>query len=262
MPSQADSIRQFVIENLNRLASIEGEHLAIRAGDVSRSMRLPRVPNICSVLERPQFQREAGLELVDRRGPPQSTTTTFVYRRISGAVPPAGPPSSASPIPTAARMREDGPTAEAGVLPHADLCLVSCGRRKVSNAVPAKDLYCSPQFRMTRQLVESQGWPWFILSAKHGLLDPKRMTEPYDKTLNTMGAVERREWADTVMDALRPRLAGVGSVVVFAGEVYRQHLEPKLRRRCIEVHVPMEGLRQGEQLAWLSAQLARLRKPK
>ena len=159
-------------------------------------------------------------------------------------------------------MREDGPTAEAGVLPHADLCLVSCGRRKVSNAVPAKDLYCSPQFRMTRELVESQGWPWFILSAKHGLLDPKRMTEPYDKTLNTMGAVERREWADTVMDALRPRLAGVGSVVVFAGEVYRQHLEPELRRRCIEVHVPMEGLRQGEQLAWLSAQLARLRKPK
>lgn len=67
--------------------------------------------------------------------------------------------------------------------------------------------------------MESQGWPWFILSAKHGLLDPERMTEPYDKTLNTMGAVERREWAETVMDALHPRLAGVRSVVIFAGEV-------------------------------------------
>lgn len=262
MPSQADSIRRFVIENLDGLASIEGEHLAIRAGDVARSMRLPRVPNICNALGGRQFQVKAELVLVERRGPLQSTTTTFVYKRISGAAPPAASPSSASPIPTAARMREDGPTAEGAPLPHADLCLVSCGRRKVSNAVPAKDLYCSPQFRMTRQIVESQGWPWFILSARHGLLDPERRTEPYDKTLNTMGAVERREWAETVMDALHPRLAGVRSVVIFAGEVYRQHLEPELRRRCIEVHVPMEGLRQGEQLAWLSAQLARLRKPK
>ena len=147
-------------------------------------------------------------------------------------------------------------------LPVADLCLVSCGRRKVSNAVPAKDLYCSPQFRKTRQLVESQGWPWFILSAKHGLLDPERKTEPYDMTLNNMGAAERREWAKTVMDALEPRLARVRSVVIFAGETYRKHLATDLCSRGIEVHVPMEGLLQGEQLAWLNAQLARLEKPK
>ena len=59
------------------------------------------------------------------------------------------------------------------------------------------------------------------------------------------------------MDALRPRLAGVRSVVVFAGETYREHLEPELRRRGIAVHVPMEGLLQGQQLAWLNAQSAR-----
>ena len=157
-------------------------------------------------------------------------------------------------------MNEGGPTAEGAPLPDADLCLVSCGRRKVSNAVPAKDLYCSPQFRKTRELVESQGWPWFILSAKHGLLDPERRTEPYDMTLNNMGAAERREWAKTVMDALEPRLTGVRSIVIFAGETYRKHLAPDLCSRGIEVHVPMEGLLQGEQLAWLNAQLARLKK--
>ena len=161
-----------------------------------------------------------------------------------------------------ALLREVVPRTESASLPAADLCLVSCGRRKVPNAVPAKDLYCSPQFRKTRELVESQGWPWFILSAKHGLLDPKRKTEPYDKTLNTMAAAERKEWAETVMDALHPRLAGVRVVVIFAGEVYRKYLEPELRRRGIEVQVPMEGLRQGEQLAWLSAQLALLEEPK
>ena len=254
MPSQADRIRQFVIENLNRLASIEGEHLAIRAGDVARSMRLPRVPNICNALGGRQFQVKAELVLVERRGPFQSTTTTFVYKRISGAAPQAGPPSSASPIPTAPRMTEGGSKAEGAPLPDADLCLVSCGRRKVQNAVPAKDLYTSDRFQKTRRLVEREGWPWFILSAKHGLLDPERMTECYDMTLNNMGTAERREWAITVMDALKPRLAGVRSVIVFAGENYRKHLVPELRRRGIEVHV--RSLKPGKQLKWLNDQLA------
>ena len=258
MSSQADRIRQFVIENLGRLASIEGEHLAIRAGDVARSMRLPRVPNICNALGGRQFQAKAELVLVERRGPFQSTTTTFVYKRISGAAPQAGPPSSASPILIAPRMTEGGSKAEGAPLPDADLCLVSCGRRKVQNAVPAKDLYTSDRFQKTRRLVEREGWPWFILSAKHGLLDPERMTECYDMTLKTMDAGARRDWARTVLVSLEPHLAGVQSIVIFAGALYREHLEPVLRGRGIEVHV--RSLRQGEQSAWLNAQLARPRR--
>ena len=138
-------------------------------------------------------------------------------------------------------------------LPDADLCLVSCGAAKLGRAAPAKALYTSGRFQKTRQIIEREGWSWFILSAKHGLLEPEQEIEPYDMTLNTMSAAERREWAKIVMDTLQPRLAGVRSVVVFAGEAYRQHLVPELRRRGIAVHVPMEGLRQGQQLAWLSA---------
>lgn len=81
-------------------------------------------------------------------------------------------------------------------------------------------------------------------------------------TLNNMGDAERREWAKTVMDALEPRLARVRSVVIFAGETYRKHLVPDLRHRGIKVHVPMEGMRQGQRLAWLNAQLARPKKPR
>ena len=54
------------------------------------------------------------------------------------------------------------------------------------------------------------------------------------------------------MGALDSRLVDVDSVVIFAGEKYRECLEPALRKRGIAVHVPMKGLRSGEQLARLN----------
>lgn len=157
-------------------------------------------------------------------------------------------------------LREAVQRKESASLPAADLCLVSCGRRKVRSTVPAKDLYISDWFQKTRRLIEREGWPWFILSAKHGLLDPERKTEWYDMTLKNMDAGARRDWARAVLVSLEPHLAGVQSIVIFAGALYRKHLEPALRSRGIEVHV--RSLRQGEQLAWLNAQLARPKKPR
>ena len=143
---------------------------------------------------------------------------------------------------------------ESAALPSADLCLVSCGAQKLFRSAPAKDLYTSGLFRKTRTLVEAQGWPWFILSAKYGIVAPEQVIEPYEKTLKMMYVPERRDWADRCFDALGPHLAGVKSVVFFAGAKYREFLVPALRGRGFEVHVPMAGLRIGEQLAWLSRQ--------
>ena len=258
-----DRIREHLKENRDSLLRPLGDgRFSIRAGDVVSSMRLKnRTPAVCAVLRSQEFQHQARLRCVDRLGPRESTTTTFLYEGLTEAVLNADEPSQPQAAPTAA-THQKGPLAEIPELPRADLCLVSCGRRKVSNAVPAKDLYCSPQFRKTRELVESQGWPWFILSAKHGLLDPERRTEPYDKTLTTMNGAEQEEWAAAVIDALKSHLVEVRSVVIFAGETYRKHLAPDLCSRGIEVHVPMEGLRQGEQSAWLNAQLARFEEPR
>lgn len=136
-----------------------------------------------------------------------------------------------------------------------DLCLVSCVGRKGQSPAPAKDLYLSDWFIKARRVVEMESWKWFVLSAKHGLLDPEESVAPYEKTLNTMSAEERRSWASETWQALEPHLAGVRSVVLFAGQKYREHLEPRLRDLRIEVQVPMEGLAIGEQLAWLKRRL-------
>lgn len=72
--------------------------LTIRAGDVCRELGLRnRTPAVCSALRTRQFLERAGLELLERKGPPQSTTTRFHYAFVdnagntaSGSVPDAG----------------------------------------------------------------------------------------------------------------------------------------------------------------------------
>lgn len=137
-------------------------------------------------------------------------------------------------------------------LPDADLYLVACVKRKAAVPMPARELYASPWFQKARECVERKGQPWAILSAKHSLVWPTEIVAPYEMTLRSMSAPQRRQWADTVMASLAPHLDSVRTIAMLAGTTYRQLLVPELERRNIEVQVPMEGLSQGRQLQWLN----------
>lgn len=79
--SQAEGIRRYVLTHYVDPARAAGEdELTIRAGDVCRAMGLQgRTPNVCSVLGSRKFLEMAGLRLLGRVGPAQSTTTTYCY---------------------------------------------------------------------------------------------------------------------------------------------------------------------------------------
>lgn len=130
--------------------------------------------------------------------------------------------------------------------------LVSCVRQKQSRMCQARDLYVSTWFVKARQYVESSGYPWFILSAEHGLVSPDLTLEPYERTLNAMKVAERAAWAKCVDQALAEIAPELSRAVLLAGERYREFLEPRLAARGVAVTVPMAGLRIGEQLSWLT----------
>ena len=263
MPSQADGIRRHALEHhVWPWRESGASTLSIRAGDVARSMGLRnRIPNVCSALESRRFQQEAELVLIGKTEPCQSTTTTFHYQRddasaalrMGGGT--DGPARPKDPGSRVARPRQ-AHQAYNHALPAADLCLVSCVKTKLPDRAPARELYVSPWFRKARAVIEAAGWSWYILSGKYGLVDPDTVIEPYEKTLNAMRKNEPIEWSRRVMRALDPRLADVDSVVIFAGRKYRELLVPALHERGITPHIPMEGLRSGEQLARLNAWLA------
>ncbi|MCY3810549.1 MAG: hypothetical protein OXH15_01980 [Gammaproteobacteria bacterium] len=230
--------------------------MTIRAGDLHRKLGLTgRAPAVCSALGSKIFARLAGVVLIDRVGPRQSTTTQFRY-----SLEPDADDMVAYPVRAAAEPPDAVKSAGIDVSPHSSagvvgwdaagnrrLFLVSRVKTKRSRPGKAKEIYVSDWFRKARALVEREGCAWRILSAKYGLVHPDDVIEPYEKTLVAMRAAERRNWAGTVLEALEPCLAEADRVVFLAGERYRELLEPSLRSRGIVVDVPMRGLSQGRQ---------------
>jgi 5-methylcytosine-specific restriction protein B len=80
--TQADEIRQYVLDHYLKPARMDGEKsVQVRAGDVHKSLGLAdRLPAVCSALGTIKFQEMACVELENRNGPSVSTTTTFIYR--------------------------------------------------------------------------------------------------------------------------------------------------------------------------------------
>jgi hypothetical protein len=152
---------------------------------------------------------------------------------------------------TAAVSREAPVTSTRDPQP-VDVVLVGCAKQKRVTAAPAQDLYTSPLFRKSRAYAESTGVPWFVLSAKHGLVGPETVLEPYDVTLSRTSREYRREWARRVARQLDEACGSLDgrSIEIHAGAAYTTALRALLESRGAVVAEPLQGLRQGERLAW------------
>jgi hypothetical protein len=244
---QADRIRAFAIERYIAPARLAKQsRIVMRAGDVHRDLGLANaMPAVCSAIGSKLFSEEAGVILLGRQGPTNGANVYFEFslkeRDFSARDVPARRSAILRPAPRGADLNLTGA-----------IVLVSCAKRKLAHPAPARLLYCSPWFEKVRDVVEAKGARWFVLSAMHGLVAPETRVAPYDRTLNQMGIAERRAWANGVLQAMLAQVVDEQHLVIFAGRLYREFLEEPLRHGGMTVTVPMEGLRQGEQLAWLS----------
>jgi len=142
--------------------------------------------------------------------------------------------------------------------------LLGCVKLKHERPLPARDLYRSPLWVRRRAYAEARGYPWLILSAKHGLVDPARRIAPYDLALSDLRAAARRRWGERVVGALVERFGSIVDVVfeVHAGEAYRRAIEPGLLAGGARLEAPLAGLPVRAQLAWYNARIDRARPPK
>ena len=183
----------------------------------------------------------------DRSGWPGFTTTDVRVGRSVTFVRRPGRRAGAAAVVSRAE-----PVTVTGAGQAVDLVLVSCSKRKRATAAPARDLYTSPLFQKSRAHAEATGVPWFVLSAKHGLVSPETVLEPYDVTLSTTHREYRREWARRVLSQLGEACGSLDgkSIEIHAGAAYATSLRPLLEARGALVSEPLHGLRQGQRLAW------------
>lgn len=131
--------------------------------------------------------------------------------------------------------------------------LVGCSRSKAVTACTAAELFTGAAFTKARAHAERAGVPWFVLSAKFGLLDPTEVIAPYDVYLADQSQGYRTAWGEWVVAQLAERHPLSGATVeVHAGRVYTQPLVAPMSVAGATVVEPLSGLRQGERLAWYS----------
>jgi hypothetical protein len=134
--------------------------------------------------------------------------------------------------------------------------LVACSSQKLQHPAPARDLYISQLFRKASAYAEQTCDRWYILSAKHGIVHPDAVLEPYDVRLGASGpgVPPVSEWAAGVRGQLEAELAGLEDVTLLAlaGSQYRTALQGV----PWPVEVPMQGMGIGRQLGWLTGRLA------
>lgn len=144
----------------------------------------------------------------------------------------------------------------------AKLLIVGCCDRKAAHPLPAVALYRSQLFLAAASYAEQSGEDWAIVSAKHGLVMPNDVIDPYDQTLThdkhawralawrTMAVVQ--DWAASRDLFERGNFRELITLEVLAGHDYAELLRWPWRR-CprLEVVEPMQGLGIGERLRWL-----------
>jgi hypothetical protein len=134
-----------------------------------------------------------------------------------------------------------------------DIGLVSCVKTKQDEPAAPKELYTSSYFEKMRAYAERHHDEWYIISAKHGLLDPDGPPiEPYDETLSGAPVATRRAWVEEVVESLDKRglLAEDVTLVIHAGKDYYDQLVPLIEDTGVTIELPTEGLGLGETQAW------------
>jgi cytoplasmic iron level regulating protein YaaA (DUF328/UPF0246 family) len=134
------------------------------------------------------------------------------------------------------------------------IALISCTKLKANYECTTREMYQeSTLFRKAIKYIEQQDYDnWYVLSAKYGLLKQGDVIQPYDVTLNTMRASDRKKWSDFVIKQIDNLDMQITDIDFYAGVKYRENLIPALVKKRFICTVPLQGKGIGEQLQFYS----------
>lgn len=131
--------------------------------------------------------------------------------------------------------------------------LIACVSKKRKETSPASELYISQWFQAAKRYILSLEIEYFILSAKHGILYPTQLVEPYDQSLYRLSVSERRRWSKKVVKQLIAIASPGTEFIILAGKPYRESIVEPLLNAGYNITIPLQGLGIGKQLQWLAA---------
>jgi hypothetical protein len=133
-----------------------------------------------------------------------------------------------------------------------DVIVLGSVKSRRSGRHLAADLFASPLWLGRRCYAERSGLPWFILSARYGLVRPDDVVDSYDVSMDERDATTRRVMGETAVAKLDEAVGGLAGkrVEVHGSRAHVAALQRAIEARGGEVVVPLAGLPTGRQLRW------------
>ena len=136
----------------------------------------------------------------------------------------------------------DGTALHGDVVRAGRVVLVGSSGATADDPRPAGEMFRSDGFARAREHARHSRLPWFVLSAKHGLLDPGEVISPHGVQIDDQPAGYRTAWGEWVVAQLADRLQLDGVVVeVHGGVDFAQPLRQPLARRGAVLEIPLPG---------------------
>lgn len=146
--------------------------------------------------------------------------------------------------------------------------LVGCGASKLDRPARARELYTGSLFVAARRYVELQAATWLILSAKHGVVDPRQRLEPYEQKLPKRGEdllywakgcasgalYKTSRWVDRER-GIPDNTPDPRRFIFLCGVEYARPVAEWLTRFGYPSEQPLEGLQLGERLRWFKKRM-------
>ncbi len=193
------------------------------------------------------FSRTALINWVSARRPDvgfSSIATHIQLATDNGGSPPSGRTPLLHRVDRGryVRHRERRAQDAAVDIPSRRLVLIGSSGATQEEPAAVACLFVSPGFARARDAAVRARLPWFVLSAKHGLLEPADVVGPVGVQLGDRSAAYRTAWGEWVVAALaeRVRLDGV-TVEVHGGIDFAQPLRQPLARRGAALELPLPG---------------------
>ena len=137
---------------------------------------------------------------------------------------------------------EDGGTPHGALVRSGRVVLIGSSGATADGSDAAGRLFRSDGFARARDHAVHSRLPWFVLSAKHGLLDPDDVISPYEVQIDDQSAAYRTAWGEWVVAQLADRLQLDGvTVEVHGGVDFAQPLRQPLARRGAVLDIPLPG---------------------
>ena len=137
-----------------------------------------------------------------------------------------------------------------------EVYLISCTKLKQDYPCVSEEMYAkSSLYRLSYEYainrVEDKNSQIYILSALHHLLPLSKVIEPYNKTLNNMNSIEKREWGQLVYKEMKETFDMDNTHFIFlTGKEYMKPITKYLESNQYSNPIPLNyGI--GKRMKWL-----------